>query len=72
MGLFKKDNDSPSNFNRGPNKKDAQGFARKLLALLSGKRVDTWRGEDSHWELIFGFGFFFGGLYFLFSFLGGS
>lgn len=65
MGLFKK------NKNSHPHGHEAQGFAEKLLALLSGRRVNTWKGEDSHWELIFGFCFFFGGLYFLFSFLAG-
>lgn len=69
MGLFNKDHKNQS---YPPSDNKAQGFARKLLALLSGKRVSTWKGEDSHWELIFGFFFFFGGLYFLFGFLAGS
>ena len=72
MGLFKKENDPFQSSVGGPNKNEAQSFARKLVALLSGKRMSTWRGEDSHWELIFGFCFFFGGLYFLFSFLAGG
>lgn len=72
MGLFKKDKDTNSPQIRGNASQEAQGFAKKLLSLLSGKSVNTWKGEDSHWELIFGFCFFFGGLYFLFSFLAGG
>lgn len=49
----------------------SQNFAKKLIGLLKGKRTKTWKGEDSHWELIIGFFFFFGGLYFLFDFLSG-
>jgi|TARA_Y100000780_G_scaffold220150_1_gene227180 hypothetical protein len=53
------------------NKKDsanngAQKFAHKLIAILKGK--DT---NESHWELIFGFIFFFGGLYFLADYFAG-
>ena len=41
----------------------AQKFAEKLISILKGKSH-----EDSHWELVIGFVFFFGGLYFLASY----
>jgi hypothetical protein len=44
----------------------AQKFAQRLIAILKGKS-----SEDTHWELIIGFLFFFGGLYLLASYFAG-
>ncbi|MCF8058311.1 MAG: hypothetical protein K9K67_03385 [Bacteriovoracaceae bacterium] len=53
-----------------PEVKESQRFAEKLMRLLSGRKDQgSWVGKDSNWELIFGFLFFFGGIYFLISFL---
>lgn len=54
-----------------PEAKRSQNFAKRLLGLLKGKRTKKWKGEDSNWELLIGFAFFFGALYFLFDFLAG-
>lgn len=40
-----------------------QKFGQKLVALLKGKAF-----SESHWELVIGFIFFFGGLYLLASY----
>ncbi|MCR9206484.1 MAG: hypothetical protein NXH75_18015 [Halobacteriovoraceae bacterium] len=45
--------------------KETQKFASRLMSLLSGK-TGMFKSE-SHWELIFAFIFFFGGIYFIFN-----
>ena len=42
---------------------DAQKITHKFVAILRGKSFD-----ESHWELIIGFTFFFGGLFLLASY----
>jgi hypothetical protein len=65
MGILNKDKN-----HRTEEVKRSQKFAQKLLRLLSGRSAQgSWTGRDSHWELIVGFLFFFGGIFFVFSFL---
>ncbi len=44
----------------------AQKFAQRLIAILSGKTFKS--SEESYGELIIGFIFFFGGIWLLFSY----
>jgi len=60
LGLFKKKK------NRS---EDAQDFGKRLLSVLKGKPSNSLKGQDSNIELIIGFIFFFGGLYFIFNFI---
>lgn len=60
MGLFKNKETKSSEA------KKAQHFAERLIEILSNRT--KFFSADSNWELIFGFLFFFGGIFFLINY----